>query len=101
VLRGALVVGLAAAQAGFAATFRGPRDRFWQRMTATGLGLGAFSLLTSRAARGTRIGATDIAVGLGSGAGVDWLFGTFPLFVVIGVFVGFALALYAVYLETK
>lgn len=42
-----------------------------------------------------------IAVGLGSGAGVDWLFGTFPLFVVIGVFVGFALALYAVYLETK
>lgn len=42
-----------------------------------------------------------IAVGLGTGAGVDWLFGTFPLFVVIGVFVGFALALYAVYLETK
>ena len=42
-----------------------------------------------------------IAVGLGFGAGVDWLFGTFPLFVVIGVFAGFALALYAVYLETK
>jgi len=76
VLRGALVVGLAAAQAGFAATFRGPRDRFWQRMTATGLGLGAFSLLTSRAARGTRIGATDIAVGLGSAAA---LYGTFQV----------------------
>ena len=42
-----------------------------------------------------------IAVGLGFGAGIDWLFGTFPLFVVIGVFAGFALALYAVYLETK
>jgi ATP synthase protein I len=42
-----------------------------------------------------------VAVGLGFGAGVDWLFGTFPLFVVIGVFVGFGLALYAVYLETK
>ena len=42
-----------------------------------------------------------IAVGLGFGAGVDWLLGTFPLFVVIGVFAGFALALYAVYLETK
>jgi ATP synthase protein I len=42
-----------------------------------------------------------VAVGLGFGAGVDWLLGTFPLFVVIGVFVGFALALYAVYLETK
>jgi hypothetical protein len=26
---------------------------------------------------------------------------TFPLFTVIGVFAGFALALYAIYLETK
>lgn len=42
-----------------------------------------------------------VAVGLGFGAGVDWLFDTFPLFVVIGVFVGFGLALYAIYLETK
>ena len=42
-----------------------------------------------------------VAVGLGFGAGIDWVFSTFPLFVVIGVFVGFALALYAVYLETK
>ena len=42
-----------------------------------------------------------VAVGLGFGAGVDWLLGTFPLFVVIGVFVGFGLALYAIYLETK
>ena len=42
-----------------------------------------------------------VAVGLGFGAGVDWLLGTFPLFVVIGVFAGFALALYAIYLETK
>ena len=42
-----------------------------------------------------------VAVGLGFGAGVDWLLGTFPLFVAIGVFAGFALALYAIYLETK
>ena len=42
-----------------------------------------------------------VAVGLGFGAGIDWLLGTFPLFVVIGVFVGFGLALYAIYLETK
>ncbi len=42
-----------------------------------------------------------VALGLGFGAGVDWLFGTFPLFVIIGVFAGFGLALYAVYLETK
>ena len=42
-----------------------------------------------------------VAVGLGFGAGVDWLLDTFPLFVIIGVFVGFGLALYAIYLETK
>ena len=42
-----------------------------------------------------------VAVGLGFGAGIDWVFDTFPVFVVIGVFVGFALALYAIYLETK
>lgn len=42
-----------------------------------------------------------VAIGLGVGAGIDWLVGTFPVFVVIGVFAGFALALYAIYLETK
>jgi F0F1-type ATP synthase assembly protein I len=42
-----------------------------------------------------------IAVGAGIGAGIDWLARTFPLFTVIGVFAGFALALYAIYLETK
>jgi len=42
-----------------------------------------------------------IALGLGVGAGIDWLLGTFPWFVVMGVFAGFALALYAIYLETK
>lgn len=42
-----------------------------------------------------------VAVGLGFGAAVDWLVHTFPLFTVVGVFAGFALALYAVYLETK
>ncbi len=42
-----------------------------------------------------------VAVGLGVGAGLDWLFGKFPLFAVIGVFAGFVLALYAIYVETK
>ncbi len=42
-----------------------------------------------------------LAVGLGFGAGVDWLAGTSPVFLVIGVFAGFGLALYAIYLETK
>ena len=71
---GALAVGLVAAQAGFAATFRGPRDRFWQRMTLTGLGLGSFALLTSRSARRTRIGRSEVALGLASAAA---LYGTF------------------------
>ena len=65
---GALEVGLVAAQAAFAATFRGPRERFWQRMTATGLALGSLALLTSRPARRTRIGPTDVAIGLASAA---------------------------------
>ena len=68
VARGALAVGLVAAQAGFAATFRGPRSRFWQRMTMTGLGLGSFALATSQPARRTRIGPKEVALGLASAA---------------------------------
>ncbi|MFA4965385.1 MAG: hypothetical protein WC709_07105 [Thermoleophilia bacterium] len=64
--------------------------------------------------RGSSISAESVAflllggvvTGLGAGAGIDWLVDavashTFPLFTVIGVFAGFALALYAIYLETK
>jgi len=42
-----VLVGLATgvAYAAFAATFRGPRRRFWQRMTKTGVTLGALALL--------------------------------------------------------
>lgn len=65
---GALAIGLIAAQAAFAATFRGPRPRFWHRMTYTGLGLGSFALLASPAARGTRIRPMDVALGLASAA---------------------------------
>lgn len=42
-----------------------------------------------------------VVTGAGVGAGVDWLVDKFPLCTVVGVFVGFALALYALYLETK
>jgi membrane protease YdiL (CAAX protease family) len=76
VLPGALVGGLIAAQVGFAATFRGPRERFWQRMTMTGAGLGALALLTSRTARRTRIGSSDVALGAASAAA---LYGTFQV----------------------
>jgi membrane protease YdiL (CAAX protease family) len=65
---GALAVGLIAAQAAFAATFRGPRPRFWQRMTLTGLTLGSLALTTSRPARRVRIGPREVALGLASAA---------------------------------
>ena len=42
-----------------------------------------------------------IAVGLLGGYGLDRLLHTLPAFTVIGVFVGFGVALYAVFLETK
>jgi membrane protease YdiL (CAAX protease family) len=67
-----LIVGLAAAQAAFAAVFRGPPDRFWQRMTMTGLGLGGFALLISAPARRARIGPRQVLLGLWS-AGVLYL----------------------------
>jgi membrane protease YdiL (CAAX protease family) len=76
VVSGALAVGLVAAQAAFAATFRGPRERFWQRMTLTGLSLGSLALLTSRPARRTRIGSTEVALGFASAAA---LYATFKV----------------------
>lgn len=42
-----------------------------------------------------------VVLGLAAGYGLDRLLGTMPLFIVIGVFSGFALGLYAVYLETR
>ncbi len=65
---GILLAGLAGALAGFTATFRGPRSRFWQRMTWTGIGLGSFALLASRPAREVRIRPIDVPIGLASAA---------------------------------
>ena len=62
----ALGVGIGLAQALFAFTFRGPKARFWQRMTVTGLALGAYGLTTSEASRRVRIGPREIALGLAS-----------------------------------
>jgi len=42
-----------------------------------------------------------VALGLLVGYGIDRLLGTLPVFALAGVFVGFAIGLYAVYLETK
>jgi membrane protease YdiL (CAAX protease family) len=61
---GVVAIGMALAMPAFAATFRGPREQFWSRMTATGLILGGFSLLASPQLRRTRIRPRDVAVGL-------------------------------------
>ena len=42
-----------------------------------------------------------VVTGVAVGGGIDYALDTFPLLSAIGVFVGFAVALYAVYLETK
>jgi CAAX protease family protein len=64
----ALVVALAAAGGAFAATFRGPRERFWSRMTLTGLALGSLALVTSGPARRTRLRWWHLPIGLASAA---------------------------------
>ena len=69
-----LALGVAAAFAAFGLTFRGPRERFWDRMTATGLALGALALATDRDARRTRIGPREVALGLGAAAGLYGIF---------------------------
>ena len=59
-----LAVGLIAAQMAFAATFRGPRARFWSRMTMTGLTLGGYALALRAPLRTTRIRPWDVVLGL-------------------------------------
>ena len=63
---GAIALGIAAiaATVAFAATFRGPRARFWRRMTYTGLGLGSLALVTSPPARRTGIRWWHVPLGL-------------------------------------
>jgi CAAX protease family protein len=69
-----LAVGIGVAFAAFGLTFRGPRARFWDRMTATGLVLGGLALATDRDARRIRIGAREVALGLGTAAGLYGIF---------------------------
>ena len=59
----ALAVGLATAALAFTATFRGPRERFWDRMTLTGVSLGLLALATSSRARGARITFWNMPLG--------------------------------------
>jgi membrane protease YdiL (CAAX protease family) len=64
-----VLIGLALAFVFFGFTFRGPRSRFWQRMTWTGLTLGSLSLIGEPKLRRAGFGLREAAVGLGS-AGV-------------------------------
>ncbi len=73
---GAVAFGLGAAQAAFAATFRGPRDRFWPRMTTTGLALGTCAIVARPALRHTRIRPLHVLLGASSAA---VLYGTFTV----------------------
>ena len=75
-LEAAAVVGLVASGPAFAATFRGPRDRFWSRMTVTGAVLGGLALVANPSLRRTRVGRREVALGLASAA---TLYGTFKL----------------------
>jgi membrane protease YdiL (CAAX protease family) len=61
-----VLIGLAFAFVFFGFTFRGPRSRFWQRMTWTGLTLGSLSLIAEPKLRRTRFGLREAAWGFGS-----------------------------------
>lgn len=71
---GVLAAGLGLAGGAFAMTFRGPRSRFWQRMTRTGLALGSLAVLTETDLRRPELRARDVALGLGSAAGLYGIF---------------------------
>jgi uncharacterized protein len=59
----ATAVGVAVAYGAFVATFRGPRERFWQRMTGTGVVLGGLALATDASLRQSRPKVRDLATG--------------------------------------
>lgn len=65
---------LAAAYGAFALTFRGSSQRFWQRMTTTGIALGGLALASEPELRRTRIRGRDIALGLAAATGLYAIF---------------------------
>lgn len=67
-------LGLLIAYPAFALTFRGPRDRFWDRMTTTGAILGAIAIAGDRSLQRPKVRARDIALGVGIAAGLYGIF---------------------------
>jgi membrane protease YdiL (CAAX protease family) len=66
--------GLLGAYAAFGAVFRGPRERFWTRMTRTGLALGPLALVTEGELRRMRPRWRDVPTGIGIAAGLYAIF---------------------------
>jgi membrane protease YdiL (CAAX protease family) len=66
--------GTALAAGMFMLTFRGPRSRFWDRMTGTGLTLGSLALSAQPTLRKTRISLREILLGIGSAAALYGIF---------------------------
>ena len=66
--------GLVGAYAAFGSVFRGPRARFWTRMTRTGLALGTLALATEQPLRRMRPRPRDLATGAGIAAGLYCVF---------------------------
>lgn len=69
-------LGLLIAYPAFALTFRGPRDKFWDRMTTTGAILGTLAIAGDKTLQRPRLRARDLALGVGIAAG---LYGIFQL----------------------
>jgi membrane protease YdiL (CAAX protease family) len=66
--------GLVGAYAAFASVFRGPRHRFWTRMTRTGLALGGLALITEKPLRTSRPQWRDAASGVAIAGGLYGIF---------------------------
>ena len=66
--------GTAAAYVAFWATFRGPRRRFWQRMTRTGVVLGAISVSGDRSLTSDRPRRAHLWAGLAIAVGLYGVF---------------------------
>ncbi len=62
------------AYAAFALIFRGPRVRFWQRMTITGAALGSIALAGEPGLRRPRLGLRDVGLGLAIAGGLYAVF---------------------------
>jgi membrane protease YdiL (CAAX protease family) len=69
-----VALGLAMAFGLFGLTFRGPRAKFWERMTLTGFLLGTMTLANEAELRMVRFRERDVALGLLSAAGLYAIF---------------------------